>query len=99
MLRRAETLDTARHRTHYRPLGGLLHFFHAGGLTLEVAQEIQLGAADLGRAHNLDLRNGRRVQREDALHTLAERHLAHGEGRSVATVVEADNDALENLDA
>src|SRR5687767_12294669 len=57
------------------PLG----FLHPGGLALQVAQEVQLRAAHAGRTHDVDLGNRRRVQREDALHALAERHLADGE--------------------
>src|SRR5215475_5042287 len=50
-------------------------FFHPGRLALQVAQVVELGAPDLGRSRDLDLLNRRRVQREDALHALAERDL------------------------
>ena len=73
--------------------------FHARRLALEVAQVVQLGAPHLGRSHDLDLLDGRRVQREDALDALAERHLAHRERRARAAAVQADHDALEDLDA
>ena len=56
--------------------GGLLH---PGRLALQVAQEVQLGAADARRPHQVDLGDRRRMQREDALDALAERHLAHRE--------------------
>src|SRR5207247_1843111 len=56
-------------------------------------------APDLRRARHLDLGDRRRVQREDALDPLAERDLAHREGGARAAAVNADDDALENLDA
>src|SRR5262245_57503540 len=40
-------------------------FFHPGGLALEIAQVVQLGAPHLGRSHHLDLLDGGRVERED----------------------------------
>src|SRR5205085_3668106 len=70
-------------------LGDVLH---ASGLALQVAQVIQLGAADLGRAGHFHLLDGRRVQRKDPLDTLAERHLADGERGSRAAAVDADHD-------
>src|SRR5580765_5324069 len=50
-----------------RPKGlfGFLCVLHARGLALQIAQVVQLGAADLRRPHHLDLGNRRRVQRED----------------------------------
>src|SRR5688572_30263904 len=52
---------------------------HPRRLALEVAQEVELGAAHFCRAHDFYLLNDRRVQRKDALDTLAERNLAHRE--------------------
>src|SRR6266850_3066461 len=75
----------------------LLRVFHARGLALQIAQVIQLGAPDLRRPHHLDLGDGRRMQRENALHALAERHLAHRERGARAAAVHADHDALEDL--
>src|SRR5882762_4899819 len=74
-------------------------FFHARGLALEIAQVVKLRAADFRRSRDLDLLNRRRMQREDAFDTLAERHLAHRERRASAAAVQADDDALEDLDA
>src|SRR4051794_30731136 len=90
-VRVAGTLDTSDLR-----LRGVLH---PRRLALQIAQVVQLGAADLGRARDFDLGNGRRVERKDALDSLAERHLAHGEGRARAAAVHADDHTLEHLDA
>src|SRR5438045_8569912 len=88
-------------RTFTKALGGLLfsHFLHARRLALQVAQEVELGAADLGGAQHVDLVDDRRVQREDALDALPERHLADGEGRARAPAVHAADHAFEHLDA
>src|SRR3990170_167493 len=67
-----------------------LLLFHSGGLALEVAQERELGAPHLGPAQHVDLVDGRRVQREDALHALAEGHFPDGEGRAAAAPVQRD---------
>ena len=72
---------------------------HARGLALEAAQEIQLRAANAGRTDHVHFRDRRRVQREDALDPLAEGHLADGKRRTRPAAVEADDDALEDLDA
>src|SRR5678815_5649539 len=88
----------ARTRTIALTLGAL-GFLHARRLPLQVAEEVQLGASHPCRPHEVDLGDRRRVQREDALDTLAERHLANGEGGSQAATVQPDDDALEDLDA
>ena len=56
--------------------------FIRAALPFRLAQEVQLGAADAGRPHDVHLGDRRRVQREDALDALAERHLAHRERRA-----------------
>jgi hypothetical protein len=73
--------------------------FMRAALPRRFAQEVQLGAAHLRRADQLDLVDRRRVQREDALDALAERHLAHREGGADAAPVHADHHAFEHLDA
>src|SRR5262245_12897018 len=73
--------------------------FHARRLALELAQEVQLRAADPGGAEHFDPVDDGRVQREDALDALAERHLADGERRTRAAAVHANHHALEHLDA
>src|SRR5581483_239068 len=81
-----------------RPLG--LHVvLHARRLALEIAQVVQLRAADARRFRDLDLLDRRRVQRENALDALTERHLADRERRPGAAAVDADDDAFEHLDA
>src|SRR5438876_1871034 len=73
--------------------------FHPRRLALEVAQIIQLGAPHLRRPHHLDLLDRRRVERENALDTLAERHLAHRKGPARPAAMHPDDHALEDLDA
>src|SRR6185436_1206045 len=77
----------------------LAGFFHARRLALQLAQEVQLGAADLRRAQHFDLVDDRRVEREDALDALAEGDLSDGEGRARAAAMHADHHPLEHLDA
>src|SRR5471032_1969025 len=78
-----------RLQTSDLPLSGFDDVLHPRGLALQLAEVVELRAADLGRPRDLDLRNRRRMQREDALDTLAERHLAHGEGGARAATVHA----------
>ena len=85
-LRRAVTFFTGPRRTGAMGTAPgttsctcLLDFLHARRLALQLAQEVELGAADLGRPHDVHLLDDRRVHREDALDALAERHLAHRE--------------------
>src|SRR4051794_7504851 len=61
------------------------------------AQVIELGAADLAAAHDLDRGQARRVEREDALDALAVRDLAQREAGVDAGVAAGDADALERL--
>src|SRR5262245_32063844 len=81
------------------PLGlrrGALLLLHARGLALQVAEEVELGATHLGATHEVDLFDRRRMQREDALDALAERHLANGERRAGTATVLGDDHALEH---
>ena len=66
-------------------------------LPSQVAQVVELGAADLPRRHDLEPRDGRRVHRERPLDTDAERDLADGERLAQAAVLASDHDALEHL--
>src|SRR6185295_20358962 len=79
---------------HRRPL-----LLHASRLALLVAQIVELGPAHARLLHDLDLLDGPRVQGEDALHALAEGDLAHGHGGPGSGALQADDDALEDLDA
>src|SRR5947207_552321 len=72
---------------------------HPRGLALQVAQVVELRAADPRRTHHFHLLNRRRVQREDPFDPLSERHLAHREGRAGAAAVQPDDDAFEYLNA
>src|SRR5439155_6338206 len=73
--------------------------FHPRRLALEVAQIIQLSAPHLRRPHHLDLLDRRRVERENPLDALAERHFAHRKGPARPAAMHPDDDALEDLDA
>src|SRR5688572_600440 len=74
-------------------------FLDARGLAGAVAEEIELGAADLAAALDLDLRDRRAVRLEHALDALAVRHLAHRERAVEAAVLARDHDALVGLHA
>src|SRR5439155_1340946 len=63
----------------------------------EPTQEVELGAPNATLAHQLDLRDRRRVQGEDALHADARRDLANRERRVDPGTAAADADALERL--
>src|SRR3954463_12169614 len=66
-------------------------------LAAQVAQIIQLGAAHLAAAHELDRVDHRRVQREHALHAFAIRNLADREALVDPAARTADADALVSL--
>lgn len=67
------------------------------GLADLVAEEVELGAADLAAADDLDLLDLRRVNREGTLDTHTEADLADGEGLTVRSTMTAGDDALEHL--
>ena len=79
-------------------LGANVDFAQAGSLTTQRAQVIQLGTAHAGRTNDLNLFDHLRVQREDALDTLAKAHLADDEAglRSLAL---CDDQPFEHLHA
>src|SRR6266851_8126962 len=62
-------------------------------------QVIELGAAHLAAAHDLDRVDHRRIERKDPLHPLAVGNLAHREVLVEARPGAADADALIGLDA
>src|SRR6185295_7719820 len=64
-----------------------------------VAQEVQLGAAGLAVAHDLDLLDARAVDHERPLHADAARDLPNGDRAGDATATQAHDRALEDLDA
>src|SRR5262245_27949900 len=92
---RTLTMSEARDRSAL----DLLLFLHARRLALQIAQEVELGAAHARRPGHFDAIDDRRVQWEDTLDALAERDLAHGERRARAAPVHPNHHALEHLDA
>src|SRR5215213_8046515 len=79
--------------------GGLALLLDLRGLAAQVAQVVQLGAADVAAADDLDLVQDRRMHREGALDADAETDLADGERLADALALAADDGALEDLDA
>src|SRR5262245_10233046 len=77
------------------------HFLFANtrGFTREVAQVVQLGAANAPAAHYADLGEHWAVQREDALDAYAIGDLADREGLADSATAARDADALERLNA
>src|SRR5207244_11065710 len=63
----------------------------------EPTQEVELGTPHAALAHQLDLRDRRRVQGEDALHADARRGLANRERRVDPGTAAADADAPQPL--
>src|SRR5690625_3379089 len=71
-----------------------------GRFAAALAQIVELGTPDLAATHHGDLVDIRRVQREDALDTLAKADLADGEARADAMApVPGDADAFIVLDS
>src|SRR5689334_4018535 len=68
-------------------------------LTGAATQIVELGATNGTAADDLDLVDDRRIERENALDTFAERNLADGEAGADALVGAGDADAFERLDA
>ena len=73
-------------------------FLQTGGLALQTAQVIELGAPNFRRTHHVDLVDDLRVDREDTLDALAEADLADGETRLCA-VAACNDDAFKRLQA
>src|SRR6187200_27566 len=69
-----------------------------GCLAAQVAEVVELGATDVTAGHDLDGLEDRGVQREGALDADAEGDLADGERAADPRTVDADHDALEDLD-
>src|SRR4029453_5708076 len=81
------------------PILGLGVLGDAARLAAQVAQVVELGAAHDALADDLDLPDARAVEREHALHTLAEGDFAHRERGVHAGVLAADAQALIDLQA
>src|ERR1700733_10280632 len=74
-------------------------FLDARGLAGQVAQVVELGAAHAAAALDGDVADGRAVGLEHALHTLAVRDLAHGEGGVQPAIAPGDHHTLVGLHA
>src|SRR2546423_10367502 len=70
---------------------------YARGLAAEVAQVVELRAADAATPHQFDATDDGAVHGEDALDADAEADLAHREGLARAVALARDADALERL--
>src|SRR5580698_7434415 len=76
----------------------LLNFLQSRSLALELAQVIQLGAADFGGPHHINLVNDLGIDGEDTLHTLSKADLADGKARLRASLPGNDH-AFKRLQA
>src|SRR5699024_9411291 len=72
-------------------------FCNLGSLAYAAAQVVQLGAADLTVAHNLELCNVRGVYRERLLNANTVGNTAHGNRLIDARVLLVHDNALKNL--
>jgi len=79
----------------FRPLDAL----QARRLALQLAQVIQLGAADATLAQYFDRTDGWRIDREDALDSNSKADAAHRETCARRFSTDFDHDAFERLDA
>src|SRR5580704_14634298 len=77
--------------------GKLLALSQTGGLALETAQIVKLGAAHASGADHIDVIDDSRVDGEDALNAVAKANLADRDGLAHAGVVTGDESALERL--
>src|SRR5207245_6354370 len=78
--------------------GGLSTLTDAGSLAAALAQVVGLRPPNPALGDDLDLRDGRRVQREGPLDADPEGHLAHGERLAQPPALTPYRDALEDLD-
>src|SRR6476661_299225 len=74
-------------------------FLDLGLLATQLAQVVQLRAADVTAGDDVDVVDVGRVHREGPLDADAVALLADGEGLADATTLAAQHDALEDLDA
>src|SRR5262249_19681663 len=89
--------NTLRPFGHLGLAAALLLLRDAGSLAAPAAQVIELGAADLAAAHDLDGVDHRRIDREHALDPLAIGDLADREVLVQSGAGAADADALVGL--
>src|SRR5437870_11596599 len=90
-----------RGRPHSASLGAavILLLADARGFAAPAAQIVELGAAHLAAAHNLDRVDHRRIERKDALHALAVGDFADRETLVEARARARDADAFIGLNA
>src|SRR5208337_2489166 len=79
-------------------------FFAGGALdassfATQVAQVVEAGAAHTALANYVNRSDGGRVQRENALHSRAETHAAHGKRGTAGSSLLRDHHAFKRLDA
>src|SRR5271168_1811777 len=91
-------LLSGRRRGLLRLLGAFFAL-DARGLATQLAQVVELGAADFAAAHDFNLRNHGRMDGKDALDADAEAHPAHGERGRKQLAAPGNHDAFEGLDA
>src|SRR6266436_2732382 len=80
------------------------HFFasralDAGGLSAQVAQVVEAGAADFALADHFNRANRRRVKWENAFNANAETHAAHSERGTRSAALLGDHHPFESLQA
>src|SRR5450432_2547172 len=71
--------------------------FEPGGLALQGAQVVELGAADLAGAHHINMVDHLGIDREDALHALTETDLSHGDAFAHPSAIAGDDGAFKCL--
>src|ERR1700684_2322102 len=77
--------------------GELLALSQTGGLALQTAQIVKLGAAHAPGADHIDVVDDSRVDREDALDAMAETDLANRDSLADAGVIARDEGAFKRL--
>src|SRR5208283_3533046 len=77
--------------------GTLFALAQARRFALQVAQVVELGAADAARADHVDMVDHAGMYGEDALHALSEADLANRDGLAESRVVAGNHHAFESL--
>src|SRR5262245_57811225 len=75
----------------------LAAFFQAGGFAPQPAQVIEFRAPDLAGSNHVDVVDDPGVQREDALHAMAEADFPHRDRLTHPGIVTGDQRSLERL--
>src|SRR5580700_1452189 len=77
--------------------GRLFAFTETRCFTLELAQIVKFGAAHAAGAHHVDMVDDRGMQRENALHPLAEADLSHGNGSAEPLIIAGNYGSFKGL--